>query len=312
MALASNTPSRSPSRPTLRRRALSAGAAAALAVGLASCGTSSGTTAGAAGTQTPAASVDPALAAKVPDEIKADGKIMVGTDSTYVPAEFVDGDDGTVGFDVDLFRAVAAKLGLTAEFRSAPFTDIVPGLAVGGQYEIGVSSFTITAARKNEALMVSYFQAGTQWATKAGNPAGVVIDDACGKRVAVLQATVQADDVAVRSKKCEAEKKPAVTIDPYPKQEQVTAALLAGKDDALVAESPVTGYAVQQSDGQLALLGDVYAAAPYGYAVRKDQQAFAEAVRDALAALIADGTYTRILEKWGVQGGAITEPAINP
>src|SRR6478609_3222196 len=115
-------------------------------------------------------SVDPALAAKVPQKIKDAGKIVVGSDASYAPNEFIDTDGKTVvGMDVDLFKAVAAKLGLKAEFQNADFGTIILG-TTSGKYDVGVSSFTINAERKKAVNMVSYFNAGTQWAVKSGNP----------------------------------------------------------------------------------------------------------------------------------------------
>src|SRR5207253_508501 len=105
----------------------------------------------------PAASptVDQALAAKVPAAVKSAGKIVVGTDSSYAPSEFLDSDGKTViGFDVDLFNAVAAKFGLKTEWQSAKFDDIIPGVG-SAKYNIGVSSFTVNADREKQATMVS-------------------------------------------------------------------------------------------------------------------------------------------------------------
>jgi polar amino acid transport system substrate-binding protein len=255
---------------------------------------------------------DPALAAKVPQAVKADGKILVGTDSTYAPSEFLAADGKTIqGFDIDLFNVVAAKLGLTAEFQTAPFDAIIPGVQ-SGKYEIGVSSFTINDERKKVANMVSYFEAGTQWAVKSGNPASVDIEDACGKKVAVQKGTVQVDDLTARSKKCTDAGKKAITIDQYASQADATAAVVTGKDDAVLADSPVMAYAVEQTNGQLELLGDIYDSAPYGYVVKQDQKDFADALAGALEAVIADGTYQAALEKWGVEQGAIDDPAVNP
>jgi polar amino acid transport system substrate-binding protein len=248
----------------------------------------------------------------VPDAIKQDGKIIVGSDSTYAPSEFLDKDGKTIiGFDVDLFNAVAAKLGLKAEFQTAPFAAIIPGVN-SGKYEIGVSSFTVNDERKKVANMVSYFSAGTQWAAKTENPTGIQPDDACGKRVAVQKDTVQVDDLAARSKKCKDAGKKAITADQYPGQDTATAAVISGKDDAVLADSPVMAYAVSQSGGKLALLGDIYDSAPYGYVIKKDQADFAKAIADALKAVIADGSYKTALSKWGVEAGGITDPAVNP
>jgi polar amino acid transport system substrate-binding protein len=268
---------------------------------------STGTTAGAAPT------VDEALAAKVPDAIKSDGKVLIGTDASYAPNEFLDADGKTVvGWDVDLFNAVAAKLGLQTEWQSATFDAIIPGVQ-SGKYEMGISSFTINDERKQQVNMVSYFTAGTQWGTKTGNPTGVQPDDACGKKVAVQTNTVQdTEDLPKRDEACTAAGKPAITVDRYQRQDQATAAVVSGKDDAMLADSPVLAYAVKQTNGQLELLGDIYDAAPYGYVIEKDQTEFAQAVADAVQALITDGTYKTILDKWGVGAGAIDNPAVNP
>lgn len=294
-----------------RRAALGAAGAAVLLLSLAACGEEENTDQPGGGPSV-SSSVDAALAAKVPDAIKSDGKIVVGTDSTYAPAEFLDNDGKTViGFDVELFTAVAAKLGLKAEFVSAPFGDIINGVN-SGKYEAGVSSFTINDDRKGQANMVSYFQVGTQWVTKKGNPAGVALDNACGKKIAVQKDTVQVEDIQKRSKACTDAGKPAITIDQFPGQDAATAAVVSGKDDAMLADYPVGVYAVTQSNDALELLDKQYEAAPYGYVLAKEQTQLAEAVRDATKAVIADGSYKQVLDKWKVGDGAITDPAINP
>jgi polar amino acid transport system substrate-binding protein len=289
---------------------------AVLALSMTACGddSSDGGSGGApTGGASTATSVDSALAAKVPDAIKSDGKILVGSDASYAPSEFV-GDDGKTieGFDVDLFKAVAAKLGLTAEFTNAKFGEIIAGVDTG-KYEVGVSSFTINAERTKDHLMVSYFSAGTQWATKQGNSAGVDPNSACGKKIAVQKDTVQeTDDLPKRQQACKDGGKPAITVDSYVGQDQATTSVVSGKDDAMLADSPVIAYAVKKSNGQLQTLGDIYDSAPYGYVAKKADQGLAEAIQGALQQLISDGSYKQILDKWGVAAGAITTPEINP
>ncbi len=291
--------------------ALSVLGVATLAMTMAACGEKENTAQPGGGPAVTAAA-DTSLAEKVPAAIKSDGVIKVGTDTTYPPAEFLQADGQTaIGFDIELFTAVASKLGLRAEFESAPFDAIIPGVQ-SGKYEVGVSSFTINDDRKKNALMVSYFQVGTAWVAKKGNAAAVNPDDACGKKIAVQTATVQVDDITARSKKCTDAGKPAITVEQYQAQTDATAAVVSGKDDAMLADYPVGVYAAQQSNGQLELIGQQYDAAPYGYVLKKDQQAFAGAVQDAVKALIADGSYRTILDTWQVGQGAITAPAINP
>jgi polar amino acid transport system substrate-binding protein len=283
--------------------------AAAAALALSACGGSSGGD-NPTLTQPSGSAAGNPLAAKVPDAIKADGKIVVGTDSTYAPAEFLAADGKTIqGFDVDLFNAVAKQLGLKAEFVTASFDAIIPGVG-SGKYEIGVSSFTINPERTKVVDMISYFQAGTQWGAKAG--ASIDPDNACGKKVAVQKATVQVTDLEARSKKCVAAGKPKITIDQYQDQGVATSAVLSGKEDAMLADSPVIAYAVKQTNGKLALVGNIYDSAPYGFVIKKGDTAFADVLVEALKAAIADGSYKTALSKWGGEQGGITDPKVNP
>ncbi|MEV0460446.1 ABC transporter substrate-binding protein [Catellatospora methionotrophica] len=283
--------------------------ACALALAAGGCGGGEPAASPSAG---PSVSANPTLAAMVPDAIKSDGKILVGVDATYAPNEFLAPDGSTVvGFDVDLFKAVAQTLGLTAEFQPATFGDIIPGVG-SGKYEVGVSSFTVNDERKKQAQMVTYFSAGTQWATKTGNPAGINPAEPCGKRIAVQKDTVQFEDITKRSEACTAAGKPAVVVQPYAGQDQVASSVVSGKDDAMLADSPVAAYAVKQSNGQLELLGDIYDSAPYGYVVSNNQPEMAKALQAAVDELIKNGAYEKILSNWGVQAGAVPSAQINP
>jgi polar amino acid transport system substrate-binding protein len=299
------------------RAAVAAVALTSTALALTGCGGSSsdsgdGSTGGSTSTPLPSVSADEALAGRVPDDIASDGVITVGSDTTYAPSEFLAEDGKTiVGFDVDLFTLVAQKLGLEAEFETAPFDSIIAGVG-SGRYEAGVSSFTINPERLAQANMVSYYSAGTQWSTKKGNPDDIDPDDACGLDIAVQKATVQVDDITARSDACEAAGKDPITIDQYDAQSDATAAVVSGKDVAGLADSPVMIYAVQQTNGQLELLGDVYDAAPYGYVTAKDQAEFAQTLADAVRSLIDDGAYEEVLKNWGVENGAIDNPTVNP
>ena len=300
---------------SLSRQAAVAAVAAAVLV-LSACGGDSSDSAsespGNGGEAPASAAVDEELAALVPDAIAEDGVITVGSDTTYAPAEFLDEDGQTIiGFDVDLFGLVAQKLGLEAQFETASFDSIIAGVG-SARYETGVSSFTINPERLEQANMISYFSAGTQWAAKAGNPEGVDPDDACGRPIAVQRGTVQVDDITARSAACEAAGNEPITINQFEGQDEATASVVSGRNDAVLSDSPVVAYAVQQTNGQLELIGDIYDSAPYGYVVAKDQTEFADAIAQALAALIEDGSYQQVLEEWGVEDGGIDDPTVNP
>ena len=296
-------------------RALAVAAAATTALALGACGSDSlsegGDTTSAPATS--AAGPDEALVAKLPEKIKSAGKITIGTDATYQPNEFLDTDGKTViGMDVDLFNAVMAKFGVKTEWVPSAFDSIILGVQ-SGKYDIGVSSFTVNPERLEQATMVSYFKAGTQWVTQKGNPKGVDPDDACGKTVGVQKGTVQADvDLPARNKACTDAGKPEINVLVDADQAKVTATVQSGKADAMLVDLPPAIAAVDGTAGALELLGEQYDSAPYGYVLAKDQAEFGEAIVEALKQLEADGTYLEILKKWKTEGGAINDFAVNP
>jgi polar amino acid transport system substrate-binding protein len=292
--------------PSLRLWGLVA-AAALSAASLSACANNS-TSEGASGSSSSASvQKDDKLAALVPAEITKRGTLKVGTDPTYAPNEFKDDNDKIVGFDIDLFNAVSKKLGLKAEYTGSIFDNIIPGVQ-GGSYDVGVSSFTDNAEREQVVDMVTYLQAGTQWARTAGGD--VTPDKACGHKVAVQTGTVQVDDVTARSKACTAAGDKAISILQFDDQGAASNAVVVGQADAVLADSPVVAYAVQQSNKAIELVGDVYDAAPYGYVVAKGSE-LGKAVQGAVQSLIDDGTYGDILKKWLLEGGAVDTSVIN-
>jgi polar amino acid transport system substrate-binding protein len=291
-----------------------AGATAAVAaLILAGCGSGGGGTTAAQPTgAVPKPQKDAKLAAMVPAAIAKDGTVTIGTDATYAPGEFLAPDGKTVvGLDVDLFDAVAAKLGLKTKWTPAPFDNIIPGV-LSNKYEAGVSSFTINPDRKKQVNMVEYFNAGIQWFTKKGNPKKVDPANACGKNIAVQRGTVEVPDLNKRSKACTKAGKKGISVHQYQGQDQATAAVVSGKEDASSADSPVAAYAVKQTNGQVQLLGGIYEAAPYGFVVNKSETKFADAISKAAQAIITDGTYKKILDKWKAGAGAVSKTPVNP
>nr|WP_179646465.1 ABC transporter substrate-binding protein [Spinactinospora alkalitolerans] len=290
------------------RRPLIGVVSIASVLALAACGGGEGGEADAP----PTVEADPELAAMVPQEISDAGSVRIGVDASYAPAEFLDTDGQTViGFDVELFDAVAGKLGLETEWQPAPFGNIITGVD-SGRYDLGISSFTINDERLEQANMVSYFNVGTQWFTQAGSTAGVDPDNACGRRIAVQANTVQVPDIQARSEQCVEDGEDEIVIEQFEGQDQATESIVSGKNDAGLADLPVAVYAVEQTGGQLETLGEQYEAAPYGAVVNKDDTELAEAVAAGYQAIIDDGTYGEILAEWGLEQGAIEQPEINP
>jgi polar amino acid transport system substrate-binding protein len=254
---------------------------------------------------------DPAVAGQVPADVKSSGSLSVAADATYAPDEFIASDGKTViGMDADLAKAIAQVMGLTANVQNIPFDSIIPGLAAG-KYDLGMSSFTDTKDREKTVDFVTYATAGSSFFVLAdGGPDIASLDDLCGHKVGAEKGTTQADDASAQDKTCTAAGKPGVSVSVFPDENGVNLALSSGRIDVAMADTPPADYAVKQSDGKFKLSGSSYGNAPYGIAMAKDS-GLQQPVLAALKALMADGTYKKILDYWGVSDDEISNPAIN-
>ncbi len=284
---------------------------AAGALTLSGCGkgteSGSGTGAGSSSAAVSAKKVDE-IAATVPEDIRKSGKLVVGVNIPYAPNEFKDEGGKIVGFDVDLMNAVASTLGLTAEYREADFAKIIPSIQQG-TFNVGMSSFTDTKEREKSVDFVDYFSAGILWAQRPGSP--IDPNNACGKKVAVQATTTEeTEELPAKSKKCVNEGKPEIQIVPFDSQDAATNAVILGQVDAMSADSPVTAYAIKQSNGKLEAAGELFEAAPYGWPVAKGSS-LAKSLVQALEHLIKSGDYKTIAANWGVEKGMVEKPVVN-
>jgi len=250
----------------------------------------------------------PEIAATVPEDIRKTGRLVIGVNVPYAPNEFKNSAGDIVGFDVDLMNAVTKTLGLTPDYRETAFESIMPSVS-GGSFNVGMSSFTDTKSREANVDFVTYFQAGTLWAQRAGS--SVDPDAACGLKIGVTYASIQeTEEVPAKSDQCVAAGVSAIDKVVYTRQDDLTAALIAGDVEAMAADSPVTGFAIKLSGGQLAPAGEIADTAPYGWPVAKGS-GLAESLRRALEHLMQTGEYKTIATMWGVEKGMIDKPVIN-
>lgn len=283
---------------------------AVVALILSGCADNSKPAAGGSTTGSTASEVkkDDVAAALLPGKVAKAGKLVIGTSPNYAPNEFKDDAGKPVGWAIEVGDAIAAKLGLKADYQVARFENIIPGI-VGGKIDVGESSFTDTVVREKQVDFVNYYVAGIQWASGAGKT--VDPDNACGLKVAV-QATTYQDTVEVPAKSaaCAKAGKPAIKKISLDTQDAAANAVALGQADAFSADSPVTLYGISKLKGKLQTAGKTFEAAPYGMAVAKGS-GMAKAVQAALQSMVDDGSYGKILDKWGVADGGIKKITIN-
>ena len=296
------------------RTRVGAAALAALAMLAVACGDDDKST-GSEGTTATTAAVgevakNDAAIALLPEAVASKGTLVIATDATYPPSEFVAEDGSTiVGFDIDLVVALGQALGLEVDVQNATFDTIIPGLE-SGKFDIGASSFTDTMEREAVVDFVTYFMAGQNF--YVGAESGLELnglESLCGHSVALQKGTIQETDAMAQNELCTADGKEGVEVLSFDSQTDANVAVSSGRAEVGFVDSQIAAYIAAESDGAFVVSGTPFATAPYGLALAKD--GLAPAILEALKGLIADGTYAAILDKWGVGDGALTDPVIN-
>ncbi len=253
---------------------------------------------------------NPEIAALVPDDIAAKGYLSMGTNPPFAPFEFKNSQGEIIGLEVDLARALAGVLGLELRTVEQDFAMILPAVSAG-TLDFGGSGFTDTEERRTNYDFVNTLNAGVRWAQRSDREDTIDPDNACGLTVAVQRTTVsETDDVRPKSAECVAAGKPPITVLAYDTSDTAATALILGRADAFSADSPILSWAVERSDGRMVEVGEMFQAAPYGFAVPKDSE-LGDALAAAMDQLIADGTYQEVLAQWNITEGLLDQAHIN-
>jgi polar amino acid transport system substrate-binding protein len=227
-----------------------------------------------------------------------DGVLNIGSDIAYAPIEFYpEGSETPDGFDVDLGNALAAELGVEAEFLNTGFDGLIPGLGTA-DYDVIMSAMTITDERSQEIDFIPYLNVGLGILVPAGNPNGIQgVEDLCGLTVAVQVGTIQEEMANEQSTLCD-QPIDVVTFDTNP---LAVEDLRTGGADANMADFPVAALDAEESDGALEVVEPQVEPEPYGIGVSKDATELKQVLEQALQAVRDSGEYDELLTKWGLE-----------
>ncbi|MCL7427331.1 ABC transporter substrate-binding protein [Streptomyces sp. NPDC057806] len=265
------------------------------------------------------------LADKLPASIAGKGVIKVGSDIAYAPVEFKDDSGKVVGIDPDIAAAMGKQLGVKFEFQNATFDTLIGGLA-SNRYDIAMSAMTDTKDRQEgvdsdtgkkvgEGVdFVDYFTAGVSLYTNKGDSQGIKTwDDLCGKTMAVQRNTFSHDLAKDQAKKCKDDGKKELKVEDFATNPEAETRMRSKGADVVSADFPIAAYSVKNAGGgkYFEIVGDQVEAGPYGIAVAKEDTELRDALQAAVQAIIDNGEYEKIIKKWGVEDGAITEAKIN-
>jgi polar amino acid transport system substrate-binding protein len=253
-------------------------------------------------------------AAALPADIAAAKEIKVGSDISYAPIEFYkEGTQQAQGVDYDIGQALGQKLGVKVTFTNDTFDGLIPALNAK-RYDMLMSAMTDNKTRQAQVDFIDYFVAGTSILVQKGNPNHInSLDDLCGKTVALQKGTVQETAANTQSKKCTDGGKTKITVLALDKDTDALQQLKIGRSVADMNDFPVAAYNAATSGGgnDFEVTGQQLDSAPYGIAFRKDSTQLRDAVQAALKAIVADGTYDKIMTTWNVTAGALKTAQIN-
>lgn len=240
-------------------------------------------------------------------EVAAEGELgvaTVGMNAEYPPFEFVDENNEIAGFDVDLMKAIAAEAGFDVEFVNTRWDGIFVALQ-SGEFDAVASAATITEEREEIVDFSNpYFNAGQTIAVLEGRAGEISTpDDLAGLRVGV-QAGTTGDIWAT-------ENIPGVEMVRYDEITLAFQALASGDVDAVFNDGPVSADIIAKNPEMGAVIvGDPVTDELYGIAVNPERPELLDAINEALAAIIANGTYRDIYMDWfGIEPPSMFQPA---
>ncbi|GHG23266.1 ABC transporter substrate-binding protein [Streptomyces zaomyceticus] len=252
-----------------------------------------------------------AAAKLLPADVRQRGSFTVASSVASPPSSTYLADGKTVvGVDADFSAAVAKALGLEVKREVVGFEAILPALG-SGKYDVGTGNFGVTEERRKTIDFVTYINDGQGFASRADSPLKAVTDltQLCGLKVAVNAGTTFEQSLEKNKGRCaEAGKKP-YEVSVFSEAGTVWMSLQQGRSDVTMSTINGLRYAVTQQKGVKFL--NEYRRLDVGFAFKKGTP-LAPAFQAAVNGLKADGTYDRILKKWGVTGSGIAKSQISP
>ena len=217
------------------------------------------------------------------------GKIRVATDATWPPFEYVETNTTEIiGFDIDLFDAIAERANLDVEYKDVAWDSLLAGMAQG-TYDAAISSISIRPDRAaNMHFSHPYFTAGQIITTLKSNTDITGNESLSGKSVGVQTGTT-GDDTATSIN--------GTDVQRYDEIGLAFTALMTDQIDAVIVDTPVA-YGYVATYDILKTVGEVLTAEEYGIAVPKGKEDLLEKINTALDALLAEGIIDQLSEKW--------------
>ncbi len=252
-------------------------------------------------------------AAELPSAIKARGTLIAAIVPNYPPLDLRDPATNELsGLDVDLGNAIAAKLGLKMDWQETSFEQMISAVDTG-RVDVILSGMTDLASRHDKVSFVDYLRSGPQFFVQAARakefPDMLAL---CGKSVGTSRRTSFPGEIADWSEQhCKPAGKPAINVVGTEGSPDARTQLKQGRVDAAMQGNETLPYVMKLEPDTYAVVGERISSQLTGIGVAKSATELQQTLAEALRQLVADGSYKKILDKWGLSADAVEEVTIN-
>jgi polar amino acid transport system substrate-binding protein len=251
----------------------------------------------------------------LPDRIKAAGKIVIATQPNYAPITYKDpATNKLTGFDIELGEAIAAELGIKAEWQETAFAQMLPSLQTG-RVDMVMAGMADIPTRREVADFVNYMASGAQFYTVTAFRDQIKTpDDLCGKSVGASRATNWPRQIGEWSEKnCVAKGKPAVTVVGTEGSVDARNQIKTQRIQGAVQGSETMAYFQGLEPNTYIPLGEPFTRSLVGIPFIKTPEGnqLRDAVKSALERLQANGTYDNLLQKYGLRSNVLKPISVN-
>lgn len=231
-------------------------------------------------------------------QLVTDGTLTIGTSAEYEPFEYME-DGEYKGFDLELAQAIADDLGLELKIENVDFDTIVPGVASGTKYDMGIAAITATPEREKEVGFTdSYYMDDQAIVTMADNTEITGDNYADALNAEGMKIAAQSGSTAEAFAK---ENFPNAELVPFKNATDCFAAVQSSQANALVTNRSVAAQLVATSFSNEQVIKQISTGEEYAIAVNKDNTALLDALNDSIAKLTEDGTVDELMTKYNIK-----------
>lgn len=233
------------------------------------------------------------------------GKLTFCAEFGNPPLGFYDEHQVLTGFEIELGTEIAKRMGLKVEWKEVAFSAIIPAL-MAKQCDAILSQLFDKPERREVVDFINYMYSSQSLLVAKGNPRNIKgLDGISGLKVSVGNGTTIQSLLDAQNKLFKEAGKPEANVVVFPKDSDARQALQTAQVDAYGTTLETAAFFFQKAGQVFDIAGKPFNKIKTGMAIRKGDGEIENAIQTAFDAMRADGTYSKLLEKWELGGDAI-------